>query len=249
MGNQRHYRTGSGLEGTAGLNAINVGDTPTFERGNSRSHIDITWATNDITERVQDWKVLRGEFFTFHNHIYFEITNKIECRRRTKRVRRFLDKARFVQMKKNQFSPSEEKTSPSEFIDRLSRINRECTISVAEEHRDVPYWWNGDVEWTQRNVLLRVASAFRTVSASALQTITGILPIDLMVQERAALYLQDGDDKRLREEARQQSLEARQARWNSESVKAQWTKHLIKDIKAWVMCAQRRGRPGGTQKV
>lgn len=93
---------------------------------------------------------------------------------------------------------------------------------------------------TQRNVLLRVASAFRTVSASALQTITGILPIDLMVQERAALYLQDGADKRLRDEARQHSLEAWQTRWNSESVKAQWTKHLIKDIKAWVMCTHHR---------
>ncbi|KAK9680170.1 hypothetical protein QE152_g39303 [Popillia japonica] len=92
-----------------GLNAINVEDTPTFERGNTRSHIDITWATNDITERIQDWKVMRGEFFTFYNHIYFEITDKTECRRRTKRVRRFLDKARCVQMLKDQFSPSEEK--------------------------------------------------------------------------------------------------------------------------------------------
>ncbi|KAK9686499.1 Endonuclease-reverse transcriptase [Popillia japonica] len=35
-------------------------------------------------------------------------------------------------------------------LDRLSRINRECSISVAEEHRNAPYWWNGDVECRRR---------------------------------------------------------------------------------------------------
>lgn len=37
-----------------GLNVINKGDTPTFQRGASRSFIDITWASENITRKVQN---------------------------------------------------------------------------------------------------------------------------------------------------------------------------------------------------
>ncbi|KAK9720147.1 Endonuclease-reverse transcriptase [Popillia japonica] len=38
-----------------GLNALNLGDEPTFERGNSKSHIDITWANEAMTRHIHEW--------------------------------------------------------------------------------------------------------------------------------------------------------------------------------------------------
>lgn len=124
-----------------GLNTINVGDTRTFERGNTKSYIDITWATDEVTEWIKKWEALNGEFFTLHNHIYFEITHRTVCYRRTKRVHRFLDKDRFVTKLKDHFLSREEKMSLSQFIEKLNEINSEYTISI-EERRNVPYWWN-----------------------------------------------------------------------------------------------------------
>lgn len=41
---------------------------------------------------------------------------------------------------------------------------------------------------TQRKMHLRVASAYRTGSSEYLQVITGIVPIDLQLQERKKMY-------------------------------------------------------------
>ncbi|KAK9729433.1 Endonuclease-reverse transcriptase [Popillia japonica] len=121
-------------------------DTPTFQRGKTKSYIDITWAMEKISERVQKWRVLQGEFFTFHNHIYFEISYKSESRVKTNRIRRFLDKSRFVEQIKECFLNKEETITPDQFIDKLFKLNKECTISVHEDHRSMPYWWNGEIE-------------------------------------------------------------------------------------------------------
>ncbi|KAG5864875.1 hypothetical protein JTB14_010056 [Gonioctena quinquepunctata] len=40
----------------------------------------------------------------------------------------------------------------------------------------------------QRIALLRVSSAYRTVSAAAIQVVRGVAPIALLAQERARLY-------------------------------------------------------------
>lgn len=41
---------------------------------------------------------------------------------------------------------------------------------------------------SQRNILLRVATAYRTVSTNALHVITGIAPIKITTEERKTLY-------------------------------------------------------------
>ncbi|KAJ8968284.1 hypothetical protein NQ317_009230 [Molorchus minor] len=73
---------------------------------------------------------------------------------------------------------------------------------------------------TQRKMLLRVASAYKTVSAVALQIITGTIPIDLLVKERAyAHYHRQEETREVKERARDNSLIAWQQRWESETVK------------------------------
>lgn len=95
------------------------------------------------------------------------------------------------------------------------------------------------LERVQRNILLRVASAYRTVSGTALQVVTGTLPIDLAVHERAEVHRHQGGGKEARSVARQNALNAWQRRWDSEGTKAQWTKRLIRDVAAWVQCGHR----------
>lgn len=107
--------------------------------------------------------------------------------------------------------------------------------------------WSGMVEQipayqnllnkSQRKVLLRVVSSYRTVSVEALQVITRTLPIDLMAKERRILYesgqgmTQDG-----RSTVRVEMIKEWQSRWDSITNKAQWTKQLIPRLEPWVNC-------------
>ncbi|KAK9709882.1 Endonuclease-reverse transcriptase [Popillia japonica] len=125
-----------------GLNAINVGDTPTFERGASKSYIDITWASESIANRIHGWEVLPDEVFTFHNFIYFEIRTTTHQEVESRRIFRFLDKALFEAKLRSRIVGSEDKFLPDEFINEVSLINNECTVSIYEEKRSVPCWWN-----------------------------------------------------------------------------------------------------------
>ncbi|KAK9720574.1 hypothetical protein QE152_g21982 [Popillia japonica] len=91
-------------------------------------------------------EVVTGEVFTFHNYIYFEIEQSGSVREKTKRFVRLLDKARFTSKLKDHFLQSVTGISPNEFIKVICKINRDSTVSVAEEYRSVPHWWNGDIE-------------------------------------------------------------------------------------------------------
>lgn len=95
-------------------------------------------------------------------------------------------------------------------------------------------------ERTQRKALLRVASAYRTVSGKALQVITGTVPIDLLVEERRILFESgQGHLEGKRVEVRERSLERWQNDWDRLENVAQWTKKLIPDIAKWVKCKHR----------
>ncbi|KAK9745950.1 Endonuclease-reverse transcriptase [Popillia japonica] len=105
-----------------GLNALNLGDEPTFERGNSKSHIDITWASEAMTRHIHEWNVLSGEVFTYHNYIYFEVQQGNGSRgksQQSQRIFRFLDKDLFATKVKQHFSHSRVHTSPSSSWNRI----------------------------------------------------------------------------------------------------------------------------------
>lgn len=95
------------------------------------------------------------------------------------------------------------------------------------------------VNRSQRKVLLRVASAYRTVSVQALQVITGIVPLHLQAMERMEIY-KGGGGQRSREEARENTFRLWQEEWESLQEVASWTRSLIRDVKSWVLCKHRR---------
>lgn len=86
----------------------------------------------------------------------------------------------------------------------------------------------------QRKILIRVAAAYKTAPTTALQVISGIPPIDLLVQERKRMYDEKGE-KSVKNE-RSITLNIWQKRWQEHKTTGQWTKQLIPELKPWIDC-------------
>lgn len=96
------------------------------------------------------------------------------------------------------------------------------------------------LERTQRKMLLRIASAYRTTSTISLQVITGIAPIELQVEERRFIHEQrEGHLPEIWEAAKRIKREMWQRKWNENVNKAQWTKKLIPQLDPWLNCNHR----------
>jgi len=55
------------------LAVCNRGNNPTFVRGNSESHIDLTFASNSIVKSITNWRILEKESLSLHQYITFDI--------------------------------------------------------------------------------------------------------------------------------------------------------------------------------
>ena len=91
------------------------------------------------------------------------------------------------------------------------------------------------MEQVHRKGALRISSAYRTVSEDAALEVAGVIPIDLLAQERKSVYQSRSEPgvERAKSEARRASLEAWQTRWQ-ESNKGRWTARLIPLIAPWL---------------
>lgn len=88
----------------------------------------------------------------------------------------------------------------------------------------------------QRTAALRVTSAYRTVSASAVFIIAAMIPIDLHAAERMKIFnaKQRTDESALIvPDVRSQTIEEWQYRWN-EDRNGRWTAKLIPNIEKWI---------------
>lgn len=92
----------------------------------------------------------------------------------------------------------------------------------------------------QRVALIRVSSAYRTVSASAVQVVAGCPPIDIMIKEICFLYMVEEKQADIRRMARSRSLRNWQCRWRDEETTALWTRKLIPSVSDWVECGHSR---------
>lgn len=54
-----------------GLIVCNIGDAPTFERGGSSSHIDVTFASQRVLRKMDVWKILDVESGSDHKYILY----------------------------------------------------------------------------------------------------------------------------------------------------------------------------------
>jgi hypothetical protein len=89
---------------------------------------------------------------------------------------------------------------------------------------------------SQRSIMLRVTSAYRTVASDALNILSGIPPIDLQAMERMQNY-KVGKEGRKITEAREISKRELQANWQDRwqtKGKGEWTKKIIPEILNWL---------------
>lgn len=86
----------------------------------------------------------------------------------------------------------------------------------------------------QRLGALRIASAYRTVSAQAALVVAGVIPIDLLAFERKRIYEKSAEtgraDAAIAE--REVTIMTWQERWTKDTT-GSWTRRLIKDIRTW----------------
>lgn len=89
----------------------------------------------------------------------------------------------------------------------------------------------------QRRTLIRVCSAYRTVSAAAVQVIAGTLPIEIIINEQRELFESGrGHTAEKKIEVRESSIAKWQTKWENNEITAQWLKKLIPNIKPWINC-------------
>lgn len=86
----------------------------------------------------------------------------------------------------------------------------------------------------QRKAALRVISAYRTVSAEAALVIAGMVPLDLLAEERVRLHRsREGHLKEVRVREREETMNRWQTRWENLVGVGAWTRRLIPDIRRW----------------
>lgn len=92
----------------------------------------------------------------------------------------------------------------------------------------------------QRKALLRVASGYRTVSTMAIQVLTGIPPVSLLVEERSRLYQLDNSHLQIvKKREREITIDKWQKMWEENTETAAWTRALIPDLRPWMNCQHR----------
>ena len=86
----------------------------------------------------------------------------------------------------------------------------------------------------QRRGALRIACAYRTVSADAVLVIAGVIPVDLLALERKRVYETSNEIGRARAASaeRDTTLAEWQARWDG-CEQSRWTRRLIVDLRSW----------------
>jgi len=57
------------------MSICNWGTSPAFVRGHLKSFIDITFASNTIRGRIDNWKVLDNESLSLHRYISFSLSS------------------------------------------------------------------------------------------------------------------------------------------------------------------------------
>jgi len=94
----------------------------------------------------------------------------------------------------------------------------------------------------QRKVAVRCCMAYHTVSEEAAAVVSGIVPITLLIDERARVRRRETTEapsatekSNIRKTERQKTLNKWQEMWNAgQSGKATWTKTLIPQVKPWL---------------
>nr|CAI5854663.1 unnamed protein product [Callosobruchus analis] len=130
------------------LVVLNEGDTPTFQRYNNSSFIDVTFASQKVAKDVNSWSVLDSESLSDHRHILIDLGGKVPQARKRSKYKKLLDKEKLL----NILGAAEDSLTNTEIeaeqlTYQLKEAYRASTITRGSMHNaDVPYWWNIEIE-------------------------------------------------------------------------------------------------------
>lgn len=158
------------------LIVVNKGDTPTFQRENYGSVLDLTLVTDKTN--VSEWEVMDTESLSDHNYVVFDITNKVITQQKTEDLHtngwniRKLDPSK-VEIALQQIPEGLIPPSAIEFSKRLTQI---CNTSMPKKRkpntlRKPVYWWNSDLAELRRNCVQTRRTYTRTAKRGNLETI------------------------------------------------------------------------------
>lgn len=103
--------------------------------------------------------------------------------------------------------------------------------------------YGGMMESTQRKMLLKITSAYRTVSYNAATVIAGVTPIKIQILERVRLHKRKNEGTEITEGIRREEKDTSWTKWQTEwennLTDAQWTKTLIPHLRVWLKCEHR----------
>lgn len=124
---------------------LNEGDKPTFERDNSTSIIDVTFASIRVGRMVRDWKVLEEESLSDHNYIYFEVRNQVGCG--SELTKFYYNEEMFKKLLnlKVEFR-NNERINWVESKNIILETYKETRRQEQGNIRKKPYWWNIEIE-------------------------------------------------------------------------------------------------------
>lgn len=117
----------------------------TFERGLSRSHIDVTFASADILRRIATWEVQFSNPFTHHGHIFFEL-QILRTKNRAPRVKHILLAAKLRGLLAGDIWGSSGGIY-RDFLGATKSATRATTVAAADQ----PYWWSEEIETCREN--------------------------------------------------------------------------------------------------
>lgn len=129
-----------------GFIIANVGDTPTFQRLNHASILDLTIVTRDIMSNVISWQVSSQESLSDHRYICFEIGTRrclpIPVNGSHSWQTRKMDSIN-LEREIDQIKMDSRTTSLEGFTTALNRICNRAMPKRRTRHRNPPvYWWS-----------------------------------------------------------------------------------------------------------
>lgn len=124
----------------------NQGNVPTFQVQGYSSILDLTFSTENISNRIVNWKVLDRESLSDHNYIFFELSSSKAVLRTSRKQLGWQnskmneDKLRNA-MERIEYTNID--TTSAEFTNALTRI---CDLAIPKKknirNRKPVYWWN-----------------------------------------------------------------------------------------------------------
>lgn len=121
---------------------LNVGDVPTFSRGDRKSRPDITLASTSMADRVKYWSVSLEESLSGHRYVTYEIIDApIGAVSDSVRKVTAKDTAKIIEYLRERIGAENPRTM-EEF---MGHIKQACNAIPGKRRRKQVYWWNDEI--------------------------------------------------------------------------------------------------------